>query len=498
MRTDWHRYNLKRRVTSLPPISSEVFTEKVLQAQATTSAAATKASYERTCTLCTRTYFSENAYHNHIGSLKHKAKLVTAGQRIPDDDASSVMSSTFSLGEPTTVKQEEIDSDAEEEFTEVVEGISKTKLNDIPNATRRPSRPHHSADIEETESVKTASSVSAKPEELSPEAALKRCLFCNFDSPSIELNTSHMERMHGMFIPERDYLVDLEGLIASLYERIYEYHECLYCGKLKPSVFGLQTHMRDKGHCKIPFHTEEEQLDIGDFYDFRSTYSDVDEDEESDDDDDLPGKQQSGGAKLGAKRVAKGEDEEMNDAGWETDSSESSVDSDEIGSIPIEGKRTARHNNNARHEKPDGFHSHGHKHTATVYHSEYELHLPSGRTAGHRSMNKYYRQNLHSHPSEEERAHQLAIEEAKGSDSSSEEEMDERVARRTERERGRALASRANGGRGMLGVTAEKRKEVEVEEKRSKKVEQRARRKFEWFNNKQANSQKHFRDPLLQ
>jgi len=403
------------------------------------------------------------------------------------------MSSTFSLGEPTAIKQEEIDSDAEEEFNEVVEGISKTNLKDMPNATRRPSRPHHSADIDETESVKTASSVSAKPEELSKEAAVKRCLFCNFDSPSVELNASHMERMHGMFIPERDYLIDLEGLIGSLFEKIYEYHECLWCGKLKPSVFGLQTHMRDKGHCKIPFHTEDEQLEIGDFYDFRSTYSDVEDEEEFESDDERSSKQQSGGAKLGARRVAKDEDEDMNDAdGWETDSSESTVDSDEIGSIPIEDGRHHRVNA-SRHQNADGYHSHAHKHTATVYHTEYELHLPSGRTAGHRSMNKYYRQNLHSYPTEAERAHQLAIEAAKGSDSSSEEEVDQRIARRNERERGRALASRANGGRGMLGVTAEKRKEVLAEEKRSRKTEERARRKYEWGNNKQANSQKHFR-----
>ncbi len=28
--TDWHRYNLKRKVADLPPVTSEVFTQKVL------------------------------------------------------------------------------------------------------------------------------------------------------------------------------------------------------------------------------------------------------------------------------------------------------------------------------------------------------------------------------------------------------------------------------------------------------------------------------------
>jgi len=52
MRGDWHRYNLKRRVASLPPIPSEVFSEKVLQARAETSAQADKAGFERPCETC--------------------------------------------------------------------------------------------------------------------------------------------------------------------------------------------------------------------------------------------------------------------------------------------------------------------------------------------------------------------------------------------------------------------------------------------------------------
>jgi pre-60S factor REI1 len=452
-----------------------------------------------------RTYFSENAYQNHLGSQKHKANLSRAGDAHGDDEASSVMSSTFSLGEPMVVKDEEIDSEAEEEFNEVVEGIKKTNLKDTPPATRRPSRPHHSTlgvDEMETSSA-TASSVTAQDDETPNETRLKRCLFCNYQSPSIPLNAAHMERIHGMFVPERTYLVDLDGLIGSLYEKIHIDQECLYCGKLKPTVFGLQTHMRDKGHCKIPFDTEDQQLEIGEFYDFTSTYSDVEDESESE--DELPGKKQSGGVKLGAKRATTTTDEEGDENmeegdGWETDSSASSLDSADLTAVPLD-QRTHQyekldqhphhtHSDPRPHLNKDGFHSHAHKHAHAVFYSEYELHLPSGRTAGHRSLNKYYRQNLHSHPSPAERQEQLAIEAEADSDS---EEVDEQVARRNERERGRALVSRANGGLGMVGVTAEKRKEVQEAVKRSRKVEQREKRKYEWGVNKQNNSQKHFR-----
>lgn len=426
---------------------------------------------------------------------------MSAGSRPADDETSSVISSTFSLGEPTTAAvdvDEEIDSEAEEEFNEVVEGIKNTNLKDVTPATRRPSRPHHSAQ-DDDKSEATASSVTAAADEVPRETALKRCLFCNYDSPSAPLNAAHMERIHGMFIPEKAYLVDLEGLIFSLYEKIHEYHECLYCGKLKPSVFGLQTHMRDKGHCKVPFGTEDEQLQIGEFYDFTSTYSDVED--ESDSEDALPGKKQSGGAKLGAKREAKaGEDgdEAMEGDGWETDSSESSLDSADLTAVPLDQREHSyeklnqhphhSHSDPRPHHNKDGWHSHAHKHAHAVFYSDYELHLPSGRTAGHRSLNKYYRQNLHNHPSAAERQEQLAIEAA--AEDSDEEMEDQQVARHTER--GRALTSRASAA-GMIGVTAEKRREVQAAEKRSKKFEDRARRKYEWGNNKQNNSQKHFR-----
>ncbi|TEY44994.1 hypothetical protein BOTCAL_0338g00110 [Botryotinia calthae] len=489
MRSDWHRYNLKRRVTSLPPISSEVFTEKVLQAQASSTAAASKAAYEKSCTICTKTYFSENAYHNHLSSQKHKAKAAMASDGHMDD-ASSVMSSTFSLGEPIKTNGA-AGEDTDAQVDEVSKGIKKTNLEDAEGSTATPTEDNEMEDGED-ELVEVSTS---------------RCLFCNEDSADTAANAAHMERIHGMFIPEKEYLVDLEGLIAFLHEKIYEDHECLGCGKLKQSIFGLQTHMRDKRHCRIRYATEDEQIEIGDYYDFRSTYSD--DEEESDSEDALPGKQNSGGVKLGAKRPAtidaEGDEEMENGDGWETDSSESSLDSADLTAVPLD-ERTHQyeklhqhphhsHTDPRSHHNKDGWHSHAHKHNHAAFYADYELHLPSGRTAGHRSLQKYYRQNLVNHPSPEERQRR-AIEAAENSDSDV--EQDERIVRRNERERGRALMSRANGGLGMAGVTAEKRREVKAAEKRSRKVENYERRKFDWRNNKQNNSQKHFRDPLLQ
>ena len=512
---------MKRRVASLPPLSSEIFAEKVLTAQASSSAEAAKASFERLCTACQKTYYSENAYQNHLGSQKHRLRisvLQNGGGATTDDDRHSVLSSTISLGEPINLAlTESIDPEAEAEFSKVVNGIKETKIDDSEPVSSRPSRPHHSAvgelignPLSESEQVDSGKS-SKEPETISIKVLLNRCLFCNYDSPSIKLSVMHMTKFHGLFIPEQPYLVDLEGLIGYLQEKINVLHECLYCHKLKMSVSGIQTHMRDKGHCMIAFDSEEEMIEVGQFYDFRSSYSngeDEDEDDEMEDANEAP----FGGVKLGSrswkplKTVISGSngDKEMvegeeNAEGWETDSSASSLDSADLTAVPIDHthafQRLPHHRHHSLtdprpHRTVDGFHSHAHSHYA-VFHSEYELHLPSGRTAGHRSLSRYYRQNLHKYPTPAERAETRMLQNAAHN-------SDDEMALDSTNNRGRALTNRANGGTGMLGVTDAKKREIQAVEKRERKREHRARKQFEWGVNKQSNSQKHFRDPLLQ
>lgn len=506
------RYNLKRRVASLPPLTSEIFAEKVLANKASAAATAARASFEKVCPACQKTYFSENAYQNHLGSQKHKlqvARMHMQDANGDDAETGSVMSSTFSLGEPletASTKSVVEDPAVEEEFNQVVAGVQDTNITEgTASASRRPSRPHHSGQEMQEEhplSQTTTETDQGKTNGELLEVSLNHCLFCNQPAADVEANVLHMSKQHGMFIPEREYLDDLEGLLGYLHEKIFDFHECLYCGQMKHTTSGVQTHMRDRGHCMIPYGTEDEMLDIGDFYDFRATYSD-EEDEEMED-------EQEGGVKLGVARSTKitvdhgngdGDEALMDEEedGWESDASSlSSVPTDEITSVPIDDhshryKTLDKHRHHSHtdprpHRNLDGFHSHAHSTPHAVYHDDYELHLPSGRTAGHRSLNKYYRQNLRNYPSPAERAQQRAIE---GRHDSDEEMEDGQLSR--QRDRGRQVMSRANGGTGMIGVSDAKKREVRAVEKRAQKQERRAQANYQWGNNKQSNSQKHFR-----
>lgn len=466
-------------MASLPPISSEIFTEKVLQARAESSLQEGKAGFQKSCDTCQKTYYSENSYRNHIGSAKHKARLAAVASKPKgkvDDEASSVMSSSLSLGDPAETNSA-LDSDAEEEFSEVVESLKKTGITDTVSPVRRPSNPHPSAAAQHKEehpvslSSSEQPSASTTPSTATPKPAaagpsLKTCLFCSYESPTPSLNVVHMERIHGMFIPEKQYLVDPEGLLTALQHRVFEFHECLNCGKVKANAFAVQTHMRDKGHCQIPYTTEEEQLEIGEFYDFRSTYSDGEDDSEDESTEGEEDVRPPKATKLGAKRSARKDgDEKMEDDGWETDSSASSLDSDDLHAVPAEQhyhqyERLSKHPHHSRddqraHHQRDGWHAHNHKRAHAVFYDDYELHLPSGRSVGHRSLNKYYRQNLHSHPSPEERAERLAIEAAEAEnamelDSDGEERF---PGRRNDPTHGRALVNREVRGLGVQGIT---------------------------------------------
>ena len=228
MQSDWHRYNLKRRVASLPPLTSDVFAEKVLANKASAAATAARASFEKACEACDKIYYSEGAYLNHLGSQKHRLLTARWNARNGPADTESLVESTFSLGEPmenasttttgSTINGDLADSRAEEEFDEVVEGLKTTGLDDDAEdpLVKRPSRP--TPVTAQSQTVHPLSPVNGETEadEGEHKADLKQCLFCNYLSPSLDLSLNHMKRQHGFFIPEREYLVDLDGPINFL------------------------------------------------------------------------------------------------------------------------------------------------------------------------------------------------------------------------------------------------------------------------------------------
>jgi pre-60S factor REI1 len=75
-----------------------------------------------------------------------------------------------------------------------------------------------------------------------------------------------MSQAHSFFIPEPEYLIDVESFLSYLFVIISVFHECLLCGSSRSTKFGVQDHMRGKGHCRVDL--EDEQNQFKQFYDF--------------------------------------------------------------------------------------------------------------------------------------------------------------------------------------------------------------------------------------
>ncbi|KAI8342934.1 C2H2 type zinc-finger-domain-containing protein [Chlamydoabsidia padenii] len=71
-RTDWHKYNLKRKMAELAPVTSYQFNEKVLAQQAKGKEESEQDGIVYHCYSCRKTFGSEPSYDNHIRSKKHK------------------------------------------------------------------------------------------------------------------------------------------------------------------------------------------------------------------------------------------------------------------------------------------------------------------------------------------------------------------------------------------------------------------------------------------
>lgn len=250
-KTDWHRYNLKRKVAEMPPVTAEVFQQKVLAQKAELEAQHQTKSTTMHCHLCGKTFSSENAHSNHLSSKRHREMEANKIKK----EESVIVSTTKEKGKP---------------FQQ--QNVKRKSALSSPN--------HHNDDdgddddIDDTEDDEDVEEGTLEVED---------CLFCVHHSDSLEENLKHMTHYHSFFIPDLEFVVDLKGLMEYLGEKVGLGNMCLYCndkGKNFYSIEAAQCHMVDKGHTKIKYDGDA-ILEYADFYDFTSSYPDYNSDEEN-------------------------------------------------------------------------------------------------------------------------------------------------------------------------------------------------------------------------
>jgi len=238
-KSDWHRYNLKRKVVELPPVTAAVFQSKVLAQRQQEEETAKEVSFR--CDTCYKTFQSKETYDSHCRSKKHLDALA----KVKDVPKADVTPAPAKAAEPVGQPVEEVvpmqvgvgvdDEDTGWETDEEDEG---------------------------EEGIPT-----------------KDCLFCSHSSADFQENLSHMSVKHGFFIPDVEYCTDVEGLLTYLGAKVGMGFVCLWCnerGRSFQTLDAVQKHMRDKGHCKV-LHEGEAMLEYSDFYDYSSSYPDAGE-----------------------------------------------------------------------------------------------------------------------------------------------------------------------------------------------------------------------------
>ncbi|KAF9203852.1 hypothetical protein BGZ49_005974 [Haplosporangium sp. Z 27] len=233
-KSDWHTYNLKRKMVNLPPVSADVFAQLVNTSREQANPAEVPPPE---CVPCGKKYLSFQSYDNHLNSKKHKQ--------------------TVSVYEKKQQQRQQKENGLSEEDTD-----SKTS-------------PITKEAVEQVDPSETV------------------CLFCSHEATDATNNYEHMRTTHGFFLPSFERLIDLPGMLTYLAEKLLENHDCLWCTPsvfsqhLKPdqelhsgfsSLASVRRHMNDKGHCKLAMDQGAER----EYADFYLTLHDEQDDVEAD------------------------------------------------------------------------------------------------------------------------------------------------------------------------------------------------------------------------
>lgn len=104
-----------------------------------------------------------------------------------------------------------------------------------------------------------------------------------FDDTEFETTAecvAYMEKQFGFFLPDRDSICDLDGLLEYLGDKVKLGGFCLYCQKQMTPGRPCQMHMLDKSHCKIAYEEDVDMDEFDDFYDFTEENASLPHDED--------------------------------------------------------------------------------------------------------------------------------------------------------------------------------------------------------------------------
>ncbi|KAL0324026.1 UNVERIFIED_CONTAM: Cytoplasmic 60S subunit biogenesis factor REI12 [Sesamum calycinum] len=268
-KSEWHRYNLKRKVAGVPGVTETLFLARQ-SALAEEKGKLDETPMVYSCGLCGKEYRSSKAHAQH---LKSKSHLMRASETPTSNGEGSTIIKPLQRRVPKEPLRQLVQEDDESEDSEWEEvdpeedlvgeasdSFTQLKVNENPS----------NDDMDEDE-------VDDDFEGLDPSC----CFMCDLEHDTIESCMVHMHKQHGFFIPDIEYLKDPKGFLTYLSLKVKRDYICLYCNeRCHPfsSLEAVRKHMEAKGHCKVHYGdgTEDEEAELEEFYDYSSSYVDAD------------------------------------------------------------------------------------------------------------------------------------------------------------------------------------------------------------------------------
>ncbi|XP_005081365.1 zinc finger protein 622 [Mesocricetus auratus] len=350
-KTDWHRYNLRRKVASMAPVTAEGFQERV-RAQRAVAEEESKgtATY---CTVCSKKFATFNAYENHLRSRRHvelekkavravsrrvemlneknlekglgadsldkdamnaaiqqaiKAQPSTSPKKVPSaptaaspraEGAGAGASSSASVGRRGAQERDPTEKPPRLQwFEQQAKKLAKQQWEESEQEDEEEDEEEWEdidSDDDELEyenpGVEDQDAEDADAGESPTLGAIPitDCLFCSHHSSSLMKNVAHMTKIHSFFIPDIEYLSDLKGLIKYLGEKVGVGKICLWCNEKGKSFYSTEA---VQAHMSDKSHCKlftdgDAALEFADFYDFRRSYPDYKEGQDPDEIEEL-------------------------------------------------------------------------------------------------------------------------------------------------------------------------------------------------------------------
>lgn len=264
MKTEWHRYNLKRRVAQLAPVSNEIFQVKVAHIK-------DQIQYDEFGFIIEEP--KNKPKKKEKNTLRYdllnrgREKFINKPFNSTRDDSpagseiSEISTGAFSLG--TLKSHSDFEYDTDDIRSEISHGtLNRNKIDsdyhtDDYNTEDYPTDYDQDVGIDEEEE-----------EDDDEPLELNDCFYCGTKFENINNNLNHMTINHGLYIPEIKYLEDKDGLIRLLSDTVVLDKECIKCGFHSNKLLGIRQHIIAKGHACIPYETKEERLLFKRFYNF--------------------------------------------------------------------------------------------------------------------------------------------------------------------------------------------------------------------------------------